>query len=438
MKKFHNLSRFITVCLIFFLSSSPIWGADAIRIGVIGPMKFLQGQGHWNGALMAADEINAGGGLQVGDRKLPIRLFKADSNEFLNITDAVSAMEMLLGQYRVDFVVGGFRSEAVLAMQDIAMDYRTIFIGCGASLGKLSERVAEDYDRYKYFFRGAPLSGKFLAKTSFLQAKFVAEIIKEKLGIPKVKVAIVAENAAWVTGLVGAAQKVLPKMGMEVVGVWKPSPIATDVTPELKAIQQSGAHMIFTVFSSVVGIPFAKQANELKIPALQVGINVEAQKGGFHEATKGNSDGIMTLTTYCEGIEINHLTNHFVDTYVKRFGGTPPYTAGTYGAILHTLAPAIERAGTLDADKVVSVLENSEFDMPRGRLAYMKDKQGRHLHDPKFGSDYYLNIGAQWQGGTLKGVWPNNYKETPKAKPLTFKGTVPYKVPDWIIAAYRN
>jgi len=54
-----------------------------------------------------------------------------------------------------------------------------------------------------------------------------------ELKIPKIKVAIVAEKAVWADPIVGIAQKNLPKMGMEVVGVWRPSPVATDVTAEV-------------------------------------------------------------------------------------------------------------------------------------------------------------------------------------------------------------
>ena len=39
----------------------PAWGAKTIKIGVIGPMNFAQGKGHWNGATMAAEKINAKG-----------------------------------------------------------------------------------------------------------------------------------------------------------------------------------------------------------------------------------------------------------------------------------------------------------------------------------------------------------------------------------------
>ncbi len=92
-------------------------GVKKIKIGVIGPMKYVQGQSHWNGALMAADEINAKGGVQVGGERMKIELVKADSNESNSITDAANAMERLISRDKVDFVVGGFRSEAVFVRQ---------------------------------------------------------------------------------------------------------------------------------------------------------------------------------------------------------------------------------------------------------------------------------------------------------------------------------
>ena len=54
----------VTALMAFLLVMSmgfPVLGADTIKVGVIGPMNFVQGQGHWNGALMAQDEINAAG-----------------------------------------------------------------------------------------------------------------------------------------------------------------------------------------------------------------------------------------------------------------------------------------------------------------------------------------------------------------------------------------
>jgi branched-chain amino acid transport system substrate-binding protein len=437
MKRLTLLTCIVLVSFLVVTFSVPALSADVIKIGVIGPMKFVQGEGHWNGATMAAEEINAKGGIQVGKKKMKIELVKADSNEFINITDATNAMERILAKDKVDFVVGGFRSEAVLAMQDIAMEYKKIFVGVGASIDELCNRVAEDYDTYKYWFRGSPFNSTFLAKTSFVHLGTVGAIVRKVLNIPKPKVAVAAEKAMWTEGFIKAAEGVVPKMGMELVGTWRPSDKATDVTPELSAIQHSEAQVIFTIFSASVGIPFARQAGELKIPAIQVGINVEAQKDSFWEVTQGMGNYVSTMNTYARGVEFNELTKPFVDTYVKRFGETPTYTADTYSVIVNTLAPVIEEVGTLDSDKIVAVMENRVHKSCGGTVAYLKDAEGRPLHELAWGPGYLTSLGVQWQDGELKAWWPNKWKATPEAPEVTYKGMVPLKIPPWMIEKYK-
>jgi branched-chain amino acid transport system substrate-binding protein len=430
-------SVLLAVCLIMTMSF-PAWGADVIKIGVIGPMQFMQGKGHWNGATMAAEELNAKGGIQVGKKKMKIELVKADSNEILSMTDATNAMERLMTRDKVDFVVGGFRTEKVLAMQDIAMDYKKIFIGVGAATNALCDRVATDYNTYKYWFRGSPINSTYLVKTSFIHVITVATILKKSLNIPKIKVAVVGEKAEWVEGMIKAIEGTLPKYGMEIVGIWRPSPNATDVTAELSAIQRSGAHIIFPIMSGPVGIPFARQAGELKIPAVQVGINVESQKDGFWQATQGMGNYVSTLNTYARGVEQNELTKPFVEGYVKRFGETPTYTADTYSVIVNTLAPAIEKAGTLDADKLVSIMETRVHKSCTGTVAYLKDAEGRHLHELRWGPGYITTVGVQWQDGKLRGWWPNKWVAAKGVPEVTYKGMVPYKIPPWMIEKYKK
>jgi branched-chain amino acid transport system substrate-binding protein len=210
------------------------------------------------------------------------------------------------------------------------------------------------------------------------------------------------------------------------------------VTAELSAIQRSEAHVIFTMFSASVGITFPRQAGELKIPAMQVGINVEAQKDGFWEATQKMGNYVFTLNTYARNLEQNELTKSFVDTYIKRFGETPTYTADTYTAIVYGLAPTIEQAGTLDSDKIVSILENRVYKVPNGAIGYLKDAEGRHLHELRWGPGYLTGVGVQWQDGKLMGVWPNKWKATPEAPEITDKGVVPVKIPPWMIEKYKK
>lgn len=424
MQARRRLVLLLSVALLVLGLSLPAAAVEPIKIGVLGPMAFTQGEGHWNGAVMAMEEINKAGGILVGKQRRPIKLIKVDTNEFLSIPDATNAIEMAISRHKVDFLVGGFRTEAVLVMQDIAMDAKKIFMGCGAATPILCTRVTKDYKRYKYWFRVTPINSKFLGKVDFILLGTVGHIMKTALGIKKIKVAVVAEKAAWAEGIVKASKVYLPKMGMEIVGVWRPSPVAKDCTAELAAIQRAGAHIVFTTFSSSVGLTFAKQMGELKVPAAAVGINVEAQKTGFWAATGGQGNYVLTINTYAP-VKITDKTIPFYEAYLKRFHAAPNYTAGTRDAI-YILKAAIEKAGTLDPDKVVVELEKTKMTTAAGVVAFDKS------HDVIFGPGYVTSLGTQWQDGKIKAVWPYKWKG------ILFEGTVPYKLAPWVIKHWKK
>ena len=421
-----GLSILLMACLLMAIGM-PANAADVIKIGVIGPMNFMQGKGHWDGATLAAEEINAKGGIQVGKKKMKVELVKADSNEFISMTDATNAMERLMTQDKVDFVTGGFRSEAVLAMQDIAMDYKKIFLGAGAAHPEICERVGKDYKRYKYWFRVTPINSNYLVRVCLINLATVSEMLKKELGIQKPNVAIVAEKAMWIDPMIKAIEANVPKMGMNLVGVWRPSDKATDVTAELTAVQRAEAHIIFTIFSASVGITFARQAGELKIPAAFTGINVEAQKDGFWAATQAKGNYAVSMSTFVRGVSYNDLTEPFVEKYISRFGELPTYTAVTYDAIKSTLGEAIEEAGTMDTEKLIPIIEKAE----RIGVAAPKSKFDKN-HDLVFGPGYATGITFQWQDGKMRGWWPNGWEG------VAYKGMAPYKIPPWMIEKYKK
>ncbi len=436
-----NITHILVVCSLLLLLIVTGCGPEAeearvIKIGVIGPMQFVQGEHHWFGAVLARDEINEAGGVKVGEDIYTIELIKADSNEILSPSDSAAAMERLITVDKADFVVGGFRTEAVFAMQDVAMDNKTIFLGCGAATEELCTRVAEDYDTYKYWFRVSPFNNVNLVSNSLLTLGMAGGIMAKGLGLePPLKVAIVAEKATWADAMVAAYKQYVPAMlGMEVVGDWRPSATATDLTAELTDIENSGAQLILTIISGPVGIPYARQLGELEIPAASVGINVEAQKDGFWEATGGQGNYETTLNTYAEGVAITDSTIEFFEKFVNKFGQTPTYNAGTYDAI-YTLKEAIERAGSLDSEAVVTELEKTDRGGTSGRLVFM----GRDTdtpHDITYGPGYVTGLATQWQDGEMKAVWPAFGVGAWEG--VTYDGIVMWKIPDRVIKKYTG
>ncbi|HEX6690700.1 MAG TPA: ABC transporter substrate-binding protein [Burkholderiales bacterium] len=385
--------------------------AQTIKIAILGPMAFVQGENHWAGAEMARDEINKAGGVNVGGKRMQIELVRADTNEIASVPDATNAIERVITRDKVDFLIGGFRSEAVLAMQEVAMDYKKIFLGVGAAHSKLGLNVEQNYDRYKYWFRVAPTKDVDLARTLFAVMGSIGQQIRADLKTDTPKVAILAEKAVWTEGLIAAAQKTLPgPLKMEVVGLWQPSATATDVTAELSAIERSGAHIVFTMLSGPVGISVGRQMGERNMKAVAWGINVEGQKEEFWQAAAGKAQFVSTLDTYSE-VEMTPKTIPFVQAFKQRYKKAPTYTAATYDAIM-LLKAVIEQEGTTNADKLVAAIEKIEH-VGTGATASW-DKR----HDLNWAVGKTAGIAVQWQDGKKVPFWPPQVK-----------GMQPFKMP---------
>jgi branched-chain amino acid transport system substrate-binding protein len=390
--------RFMAFALAALLAAPAALADDTIKIGVLGPMAFIQGEDHWAGAELARDEINAAGGVSVAGKKRKLELVKIDTNEMQSVSDATNAMERAITRDKVDYVIGGFRSEAVLAMQEIAMDYKKLFLGCGASDAKLGQNVLKDPERYKYWFRVTPINAPDLGRTMFTVLGDIAGKIRAELKKETPKVAILAEKVIWTEAIVKAAQATLPKMKMEVVGLWQPSPVATDVTAELAAIDRAGADIVFTAISGPMGIVLGRQMGERQMKAIAFGINVEAQKEGFWQATAGKGNYVATINTYAE-VELTSKMTPFVKAFKARFKRAPTYTADTYDA-LYILSEAIEKAGSTQADKLVPIMEQMKFTGSASNVEYDK------AHDPVWGIGKATGIGVQWQDGKQIPFWP--------------------------------
>src|SRR2546429_2313402 len=338
--------------------SSAALAQGTIKIAILGPMSFVQGEHHWNGAEMARDEINKAGGINVGGKRMQVELIRADTNEIQSVPDATNAVERVITRDKADFVIGGFRSEAVLAMQEVAMDYKKVFLGAGAAHSKLGLNVEQNYERYKYWFRVTPVKDVDLARTLFAVMNSIGQQIRGDLKTDAPKVALLAEKAVWTEALVAAAQKNLPAMKMEVVGTWQPSATATDVTAELSAIDRSGAHIVFTMLSWPVGISVGRQMGERNMQAGGWGIHGRGQKEGVWQGAAGQGGLGVTVGNYSE-VEMTPKTIPFVRAFKERFKKAPTYNAATYDAIM-ILKAAIEQAGSTEADKLVPVIEKME------------------------------------------------------------------------------
>jgi len=161
-----------------------------IVIGAPLATAFLYGWDAEKGIKLAAEEINAAGGVAVGKGKRPLKVEVIDTRDLepgVPVSEALLGLEKLILDKNADFIIGGpIRSEAALAAMDLLNKYKRVSIlTTGALTPAYSKRVEENYDKYKYCFRITShvgvMAGEFMT---------LFEDLKQKQGFNKAYVMV--------------------------------------------------------------------------------------------------------------------------------------------------------------------------------------------------------------------------------------------------------
>jgi len=218
-------------------------------------------------------------------------------------------------------------------MQEIVADHNMVFLGIGAADATMTKRVEEDYDRYKGFFRIMPFSSGQIGNMLFLEMQFLSAKIKEALGVDTLRAAIVCPKVMWVDPVAKAGEAVLPKYGIEVVGTWRPSATAADLTAEVTAIKGKDVHIIWLVSHSPMDIPLSKAIADLNVPAAVLGADGMAFSKAFWESTEGKCVYLATMVQFAPAIGFTPKSRPFYEKYLDRYGDYPTVEGGTYDAL---------------------------------------------------------------------------------------------------------
>lgn len=432
------------LAVILFMSTGVV-SAQEIKIGIIGPMKFSLGDHSWKGANLAADEINAAGGVKLKGKSYKVTLIQADDDCMTSVPNAVSAMKRLVNVSKVNFVVGGYRSEAVLAQQEVMADNKILFLGTGSSAAEQNERLGKNFKRYKYWFRIGNGNAKVGIPGWFGMIEPVIRAVRKDLGIEKPRVALLIDKNKWAEPIAEMGVKLFTEMGCEVVGVWRPSATASNVNAELSAIKSAGAQIIFTQLAGPSGNAFARQWGELKIPAAMAGVNLEAVKEVAWEATGGHVNYELVSDVVATSSEKTKYTKPFLTAFKKRYNDSPLYTgSGGYDSI-YLLKYIIEKAQSVDSTVLIPVLEKTVFTGTMGTLRFTPPN-AVNPHDLVWGPGYYWG-GIQWIDGKRYDVWPDGHEISPaliaigaskgwdKIRPA---GTRDYVLPPWVVEYWKG
>lgn len=379
-----------------------------IILGAPLSMAYVYGWDAERGMKLAVDEINAAGGVNVNGKKRPFKVEVIDTRDLepgVPVSEALMAVERLILNKNADFIVGGpNRSEAALAAMSLLSKHKKVsIVTSGVLTPAYHKTVAKEYDKFKYCFR---IHGEAVTLIGEMIENFVD--LKEKYGLTKVF--IMAQDVSHARGAAKVMAKVAGSKGFEVTGSEIFPTGTSDFSMALLKVKSTGSQIINIWMDMPESAILLKQWYDLKIPALPFGSTLAAaEQPGFWKATDGKGE-----YTLCNVVNAGNApsdatpwTMKFYNAYTKKWGIEPEGlgSSSSYMAV-YVLKDAIEKAGTLDSDKVVTALEQTDVMGVYGRLRFdPKSHQVIAAKDPKDGA-----VGSilQWQDGKRVVVYPKS------------------------------
>lgn len=390
------------------LTGSEAEGAEKpIVIGAPLSTAFLYGWDAERAIKLAVEEINAQGGVKVGNVKRPLKVEVIDTRDLepgVPVSDALLVVEKLVLEKEADFIIGGpVRSEAALAAMDLLSKYKKVSILTTGSLTPLyHKRVGDEYEKFKYCFRISGESGWMVAGEVFPALMD----IKAKYGLNRLF--IMLQDVAHARAGTDVAAKMTTEKGWEVLGREVYPTGTTDFSVGLLKARRENAQVLLIWMDMPETAILLKQWFDMKIPALPFGtINAAVEQPGFWKASEGKGEYAMASVvnagnTPCKATP---WTMKFVEAYQKKWGVEPEGygTSSSYMAV-YTLKDAIERAGSVQPDAVVAALEKTDLMGVYGRIRFNpKNHQVIPSVDPNEGA---VGTIFQWQAGTRVVVFP--------------------------------
>lgn len=428
---------------------SDITADQIIRLGVISDTERIQGEGSYNGAELAVTEINTAGGIDVDNETYYFGLTSENTDEgnpVLNTATSVTAAKRLINYKNVQYAVGGFRTESVIAYQPLFMDDKIIFINVGAATTSLAQKVLDDYDNFKYFFHPSPQNTTILITELIQLIMFTAwqmswPVASGGLGHNISRFSFMLEDLAWTALFAGSITAALVNndyWNMTYTGVTITMPQdVTSIQMETywDEVIDADTQIIIPIFSGAAGLTFSTSYGANEPNCIPYGINVVSQDADYWTDTAGAANYGVTMESVFPTNKTS-LTEAFYADYVAEYSTSPIYTAvGAYDAV-YQLAWAIEEAQTFDADLLVTQLET----LTRGEGNHLEGAGGfaayTGSHCSFYGWPYGIGLAIQWVNGSktlIPGV--SVYPSAPWSGPIPPAGTLsnmdPIAIPHW-------
>jgi len=293
----------------------------------------------------AIDKINAAGGVKVGGAQSKLALKLLDNQSDVNLS--VRQYSQLLSQDKVNFLLGPFASNFVLADSSIAEKASVPMVQGGGASDEIYTRG------YKFIFGTLPPASDYFGST--------IDAMK-KLNPPPSSVALLYADDSFDVSVAKGTSALLQKAGIKVALDQRYSSNASDFSVVLVAGHETEV------------LNFIRQAKGLGVSPKLYSFTVGVPSADFRQALGKDANGASGMTAWLPSASLKDTwfgdAEAFARDWKARFGYDPDYHAAAGVAAVEAFVKAIESAGSTDPAKVRAALAKVSFDSLYGHIAF--------------------------------------------------------------------
>ena len=354
--KVRSWTRLLVAVLVVIGLPTPALAQKPVKIGVLTPLSppgdAGAGQFIVRGAKMAIEDINGRGGLLGRKAELVI---EDDSG---TPEKAVAGLRKLATQDQVAGVMGQFHSSAMLAIQDLADQFKVPLFATQASASSITEKHKE------YTFRTHVIDPDRVQ----LWNKWIME-----RGFKRVF--ILAENTDYGTGLVEGTKKLFKTMGVKAEldsAIFDRTSV--DLTPQLLKIK---AWKPDVILNAAVGTPIylmVKQAYDVGLfPAVPMLVSYDAPvRPEFWKTVGEKGNYISFIIYYHPTMKLPPRGEAFRKKYMEQFKEEPVYSAFNGYTQVMVIADAVAAAKSDRGEDVQKALLAGKFEGWNGTITFTR------------------------------------------------------------------
>ena len=366
--------------------ASPAWAADVLKIGA--PLA-ATGADAREGALakqgydLWAETVNAHGGIKVGGKTYPVHIIYYDDQS--KPQTSAELTDKLISQDHVSFLLGPYGSPATFADAAIAERYKIPMVDAEGAARKIFAQG------YKYVFGIISPADDYAA--AMLKA---AETLSPK---PET-VAVLSADDLFSLEVANGARDWASHHGLKVVYFQKYPVGTTDLSAALTSIKALHPDILIGSGHLQESLLIMKQAQTLDLESKFYGFTVGPTTPDFVKALGPAAEGVFASAQWTPDVKYRGplfgSAQDYAQAFARRYGFVPDYHAASSSAKGLVLQLAIEKAGSVDPQKVRAALASLDATTFLGPVKF--NRAGLNTAKPM--------VTVQIQDGRVVTVWP--------------------------------